>query len=210
MKSKKDDEDWEQFYKETKVEDLPWFTKKLDSDLENEIKTRNIKKGRFLDLGTGDGTQARALAKYGFDVTGTDISETAINNTKKLSDEINFLTDDILNSKLPSNAFDFIFDRGVFHLFDNPQRSKFAEHIKRILDNNGIYFLKCMSIEQEEFPDGNGPNRLTKQEIQDTFEHNFDIEKIKPSVFEAINFDSNPKAWFVILKKKSNVQTVHV
>jgi len=203
MKTKKVDEDWDKFYKETKIEDLPWFTRKLDSDLENEIKTRNLKKGRFLDLGTGDGTQARALAEHGFDVTGSDISGTAIENAKKLSKEINFLTDDIFHSDLPANAFDFIFDRGTFHLFDDFQRPRFVEQIKRILDNNGIYFLKCMSIEQEEFPDGNGPNRLSKQEIIDTFRNYFDIEEIKATVFEAINFDSNPKAWFVVLKKKS-------
>jgi len=203
MKSKKVDEDWDKFYKETQIKDLPWFTKKLDFDLENEIKTRNLKKGRFLDLGTGDGTQALALAKHGFDVTGSDISGIAIENTKKLSKEINFLADDILNSNLPANAFDFIFDRGIFHLFDDSQRPRFVEQIKRILDNNGIYFLKCMSIEQEEFPDGNGPNRLSEKEILDTFRNNFDIEKIKATVFEAINFDSNPKAWFVVLKKKS-------
>jgi len=203
MKSKNEDEDWDKFYKETKIEDLPWFTKKLDSDLENEIKTRDLKKGRFLDLGTGDGTQARALAKLGFDVTGSDISETAIENTKKLSKGINFLTDDILNSSLPANAFDFIFDRGAFHLFDDSQRPKFVEQIKRILDNNGIYFLKCMSIEQEEFPNGKEPNRLSKQEIIDNFRNDFDIEEIKATVFQAINLDSNPKAWFVVLKKKS-------
>jgi len=91
---------------------------------------------------------------------------------------------------------------GIFHLFDDSQRPKFVEQIKRILDNNGIYFLKCMSIEQEEFPDGNGPNRLSEKEILDAFKHDFDIEKIKATVFEAINFDSNPKAWFVVLRKK--------
>ncbi|MFB5631608.1 MAG: class I SAM-dependent methyltransferase [Nitrosopumilaceae archaeon] len=203
MKSKKEDEDWNKFYKKTIIEDLPWFTKKLDYDLENEIKERNLKRGRFLDLGTGDGTQAREIAKYGFDVTGSDISEIAIENAKKLSKEINFLTDDILNSKLPANAFDYVFDRGIFHLFNNFQRPKFVKQIKRILDKDGIYFLKCMSIEQEEFPDGNGPNRLSKQEIIDIFRNEFEIEKIKPTVFEAINFDSNPKAWFVVLKKKS-------
>lgn len=202
MKPKKEDRDWNKFYKETLIEDLPWFTKKLDFDLENEIKVRKLKRGRFLDLGTGDGTQARALAKNGFEVTGSDISEIAIENAKKLSKEINFLTDDILNSKLPANAFDYVFDRGIFHLFDNIQRPKFVEQIKRILDDDGIYFLKCMSIEQEEFPDGSGPNRLSKQEIIDTFRNDFDIEKIKVAVFEAINFDSNPKAWFVVLKKK--------
>ena len=203
MKEKKVDDDWDTFYKETKIEDLPWFTKKLDFDLENEIKSRTLQKGRFLDLGTGDGTQARLLSKYGFDVTGTDISETAINNAQKLSNEINFLVDDILDSKLPSNGFDFIFDRGIFHLFDNSQRPKFAKQIKRILDDGGIYFLKCMSIEQEAFSDGTGPNRLSKQEIIDAFTNDFDIESIKPSSFEAVNFETNLKAWFVVLTKKS-------
>ena len=203
MKPKNKDEEWDEFYKDTKVEELPWFTKKLDFDLENEIKTRNLKKGRFLDLGTGDGTQARELAKHGFDVTGSDISKITIENAKKLSTDINFVTDDILNSKFPTNAFDFVFDRGIFHIFDDSQRPKFVEQIKRILDNDGIYFLKCMSIEQEKFPDGEGPRRLSKQEIIDNFRNDFDIEKIKATVFEAINFDSNPKAWFVVLKKKS-------
>ena len=203
MKSKKVDEDWDKFYKETQIEKLPWFTKKLDFDLENEIKTRNLKKGRFLDLGTGDGTQARKLAKHGFDVTGSDISKITIENAKKLSKDINFLTDDILNSKFPTNAFDFVFDRGIFHIFDDSQRPKAVKQIKRILDNGGIYFLKCMSIEQEEFPDGEGPRRLSKQEIIDNFRNDFDIEKIKATVFEAINFKPYPKAWFVVLKKKS-------
>ena len=201
MNTKKPDEDWDKFYQETKPEDLPWFTKKLESDLENEIKSRNITKGKFLDLGTGDGTQARELAKLGFDVTGTDISETAIDRAKKLSKDINYLTDDILNSKLLASSFDFIFDRGIFHLFDDSHRPKFVEQIKRILKDDGIYFLKCMSIEQEEFPEGSGPHRLTKQEIIDSFSNDFNIEKIFPTAFEAINFDDNPKAWFVVLKK---------
>ena len=126
MKSKEYDEDWDKFYKETKIEDLPWFTKKLDFDLENEIKTRNLKKGRFLDLGTGDGTQARALAEHGFNVTGSDISETVIENIKKLSKEINFLTDDILNSSLPTNAFDLIFaiiDAKLPIITPNPEKT---------------------------------------------------------------------------------------
>ena len=210
MKRKKDDEDWEKFYKETKPEDLPWFTKRLDSDLENEIKSRNLTKGRFLDLGTGDGTQARALARLGFSVTGSDISETAIQNAKKLSNEINFVADDILNSKLSSNIFDYIFDRGTFHLFDDTQREQFVVQILRILDNDGIYFLKCMSIAQEEFADGNGPNRFSEKQIREIFGNDFDIEKIIPTVFETVNFESDPKAWFCVLKKKAwEFQVLH-
>ena len=194
-------QDWDNYYKETKIEELPWFTKNIDSDLANEIKARGLEGGTFLDLGTGDGTQARQLASLGFTVTGTDVSKTAINNAKKLTPEITFLVDDVMDTKLAPGSFDYIFDRGVFHLFDGQLRKQFAGQIKRILHDDGIYFLKCMSIEQEEFTDG-GPNRLSKQEVLDAFCEDFEIEKIIPSVFEVVNFDSNLKAWFAVLKKK--------
>ena len=147
MKPADKNQDWDNYYKETKIEELPWFTKKIDSDLEDEIKSRNLRKGRFLDLGTGDGTQARELDGLGFVVTGTDISQTAINNAKKITPEITFLVDDIMDTKLSPGSFDYIFDRGVFHLFDEPLRKQFAGQIKRILDDDGVHFLKCMSIE---------------------------------------------------------------
>jgi len=109
--------DWDDYYKDNKVEQMPWYHTDLDHDLENEIKSRNLHTGKFLDLGTGPGTQALQLAKRGFDVTGADLSQNAIKKARTLSDEINFVADDILNSNLPDKEFDFIFDRGCFHLF---------------------------------------------------------------------------------------------
>lgn len=197
------DDDWDDFYNEAEVEDLPWFTKRLDFDLQIELKNRDLRKGRFLDLGTGIGTQAIALSKMGFEVTGADISEVAIEKAKKRSDKINFVVDDILSTNLPDSSFDFIFDRGIFHLFDESDRTEFVNQIKRILNDDGIYFLKCMSIEEEEFSGDNAPHRLSKQQIIDIFEDDFDIEKIRPSIFEASNLDYNPKAWFTVMRKKS-------
>ena len=98
--------DWNTYYNDNEVEKMPWYEKNLDNDLENEIISRNLSKGRFLDLGTGPGTQANQLAKRGFDVTGTDLSENAIDKAKTLSNKVNFLTDDFLNSKLPDNEFE--------------------------------------------------------------------------------------------------------
>jgi len=197
------DDDWDDFYNEAEVEDLPWFTKRLDFDLQIELKNRDLRKGRFLDLGTGVGTQAISLSKMGFDVTGADISEIAIDKAKKRSDKINFVVDDILNTKLPDDSFDFIFDRGIFHLFDESDRPEFVKQIKRILNDNGIYFLKCMSMEEEEFSGDNAPHRLSKQQIIDIFGNDFDIEKIRPSIFEASNLDYNPRAWFAVMQKKT-------
>ena len=193
---------WEDYYKETDVQTMPWYEKNLDHDLENEIKLKNYNIGTFLDLGTGPGTQALELSKYGFEVTGTDISQSAIEKARRLSDTINFLVDDILNSKLSDKEFDFILDRGIFHVFDISQRPQYVIQIKRILKDNGILFLKCMKKKKKNLPDNDMPHKLSKQEITDSFGADFVIERIDDSVFRGtLEFD--PKALFAVLNKKS-------
>jgi len=194
---------WDEYYKKTKVEVMPWYEKNLDHALENEIKTNNYNVGNFLDLGTGPGTQALQLSKYNFEVTGTDISQSAIDTAKKLSNDVNFLVDDILNSKLSDKEFDFIFDRGIFHIFDVSQRPQYVKQINRILKDNGILFLKCMSIDEKKIPDDDMPHKLSKQEIMDSFDDEFDIQRINDSVFVGAH-ELKPKAIFVVLKKKSS------
>jgi ubiquinone/menaquinone biosynthesis C-methylase UbiE len=192
---------WDEYYKDTEVETMPWYEKNLDHDVENEIKFNNYNTGNFLDLGTGPGTQALQLSKYNFKVTGTDISQSAIEKAKILYNEISFLVDDVLNSKLPDKKFNFILDRGIFHIFDISQRPQYVQQIKRILNDDGILFLKCMSVEEKNLPDNNMPHKLSKQEIIDSFGVDFDVQKINDTVFSG-NLEINPKALFAVLKKK--------
>ena len=94
------------------MEKLPWYYEALDNDLEEEIRILGVRDGRFLDIGTGPGTQAIQLSKFGFSVTGTDISESAIKRARQLSNKVNFVVDNILETQLNEEAFNFIFDRG--------------------------------------------------------------------------------------------------
>jgi 2-polyprenyl-3-methyl-5-hydroxy-6-metoxy-1,4-benzoquinol methylase len=100
--SGKDFPDWETLYKSQKIETMPWYNENFDSDLEKELDERKIiKDGKFLDLGTGPATQAIWLAKRGFKVIGSDLSEAAINRARKIyasEKSVNFMVDDILNS----------------------------------------------------------------------------------------------------------------
>jgi 2-polyprenyl-3-methyl-5-hydroxy-6-metoxy-1,4-benzoquinol methylase len=74
-----------------------------------------LRSGIALDLGTGPGTQAIHLARRGFAVTATDISEAAIRLASEKAQneglEITWEQDDILDTRL-DRQFDFIFDRG--------------------------------------------------------------------------------------------------
>ena len=147
--SRKDFPDWETLYKSQKIETMPWYNENFDSDLEKELDERKIiNDGKFLDLGTGPATQAIWIAKRGFKVMGSDLSEAAINRARKIyanEKSVNFIVDDILNSNIKENEFSYIFDRGCFHVLSPGDRQKYIMQIKRILKADGILFLKCFS-----------------------------------------------------------------
>ncbi len=201
MAQRKNMPDWDSFYKENKVEEMPWYEKNLDLDLEYQINFMNLTKGKFLDLGTGPGTQAIQLDKLGFEVTGADISKSAIYKAQQLSSKVSFVVDDILNSSFPDNTFNFILDRGCFHVFEPSLRKIYLNQIKKILKDDGILFLKVMSIEEKGLPEDEGPYKFSKQEVIDTFEKDFEIIEIKPTVYYG-TLEPLPKALFAVIKQK--------
>jgi SAM-dependent methyltransferase len=201
MTQRKNIPEWDTFYKENDVEKMPWYEKNLDPDLEYQINSMNITKGKFLDLGTGPGTQAIQLDKLGFEATGSDISKSAIEKAQQLSNNVSFVVDDILNSSFPDNTFDYILDRGCFHVFEPSLRKDYLNQIKKILKNEGILFLKVMSIEEKGLPGDEGPYRFSQQEILDTFEKDFEIVEIKSTVYYG-TLDPLPKALFAVIKQK--------
>lgn len=190
--------DWNNLYRQD-VRTMPWYNEKLDADLEKEIKQREITKGRFLDLGTGPGTQATQLAKMGFDVTGTDLSENAVQKARKLDGTINFVVDDILDSRLEKNSFDYILDRGCFHVLSTDKWDEYCKKIHYILDENGLFFLKCFSIKgkKQDF----GPYKFSEKEIRNIFGKDFVIESITDAVFQG-TLPFFPKALFAVMSKK--------
>ncbi|OGU17649.1 MAG: hypothetical protein A2X61_02205 [Ignavibacteria bacterium GWB2_35_12] len=190
--------DWEEVYKNNKFDILPWFRKKLDQDVVREIKKRKMKSGAVLDLGTGPGTQAIELSKLGFNVTATDVSKSAIKEAKKLTKDINFFVDDILDTKI-KNKFDLILDRGCFHTIEPSDRKRYINNIKMMLNKNGLLLLKCFSDSE---PDtGTGPHRISESMLNDLFTKDFLIEKINHTEFRGKR-KPNPKALFAVMRKK--------
>ena len=204
---RKDFPDWENLYKSQKIETMPWYNENFDFDLEKELDERKIiiinnnsdDSKTFLDLGTGPATQAIWLAKRGFKVIGSDLSEAAINRARKIyanEENVNFIVDDILNSKFKDNEFDYIFDRGCFHVLLPADRQKYISKIKQILKNdNGILFLKCFSDKE---PRQEGPYKFSAEQIRDLFGESFRIDSIKETVYQG-TLDPFPKALFVVM-----------
>ena len=196
--------DWETLYKNQEVKSMPWYSESLDPDLELELDKMNIKKGSFLDLGTGPGTQAIKLYERGFDVTASDLSPTSIHKASvryndHINNKIKFIVDDILSSHLSSNEFDFIFDRGCFHVISPEKRSKYTEEVNRILKQGGLLFLKCFS--DKEPNRDTGPYRFSHDMLKIMFENcGFKVQSITETVYQG-TLNPLPKALFVVISK---------
>lgn len=190
---------WENLYQEQSVETMPWFNPALDADLEKALNQLNLSGKTGLDIGTGPGTQAIALAERGFEVTAVDLSATAIENAKTKAKDlnINWQQDDILNTKL-ERQFDFAFDRGCFHVFAPEQRQNYVSVVNKLIVPEGYLLLKCFSYKETREA---GPYRFTPQEIEEIFHNQFKIIDIQETVYQG-TLEIFPQALFCIMQKE--------
>src|SRR5262249_44568923 len=156
----------------------------LDEDLEKAMDEIGLRGGSALDLGTGPGTQAIHLARRGFAVTATDISEAAIRlameKAQKKGLEITWEQDDILDTRL-DQQFDFIFDRGCFHVLEPERRQDYVRIVSGLLKTGAYLFLKCFSRLQ---PGEQGPYRFTPEQIREIFSVRLSVLSIKETVYQ--------------------------
>jgi len=102
------------------------------------VESQNIK--NILDFGCGSGIVANELKKAGYNVVGVDISQNAINETKRKYPDINFICVSVEN-KLPfeDKEFDAIYCTEVIeHIYDTEFLMK---EFGRILKKDGLLFI---------------------------------------------------------------------
>jgi cyclopropane fatty-acyl-phospholipid synthase-like methyltransferase len=121
----------------------------------------------------------------------------AMRNVYAAEKDVDFIVDDILNSKLKGNEFDYVFDRGCFHVLSPAHRQIYISKIKGVLKDKGILFLKCFSDKE---PRQEGPYKFSQQEIRDLFSKYFRIDSITETVYQG-TLDPFPKALFAVMIK---------
>jgi len=192
---------WEDLYREQEIESLPWFNPELDEDLEKALDELGLRSGSALDLGTGPGTQAIELARRGFTMTATDISEAAIRlaleKAQKRGLEITWKQDDILDTRL-DRQFDLIFDRGCFHVLAPERRGEYVRIVSGLLKTDGYLFMKCFSRLQ---PGEQGPYRFTSEQIREIFGGRLSVLSIKETVYQG-TLDPLPRALSCTMRKR--------
>ena len=183
----------ERIYRKTPLNEIPWNIETPPNVLVELVDSGKVKPCKTIDLGCGTGNYSIYLASVGFDVTGIDISPTAIKianeNAKKKGIKCNFLVADVLgNLNEVKEKFDFAYDWELLHHIFPEQRRIYVENVYKILNPGGKYLSVCFSEKDPEFG-GSIKYRKTRlstilyfsseDELIDLFERYFNIKELR-------------------------------
>jgi len=191
----------------------PWFSEKLDPDIDEYLRANGLTGLDILDVGTCSGSQGIELARRGHRVVGTDVSETALERAKLAAAAetglaISFLLDDIAESRLEDSQFDLVLDRGCYCSICSFNHEEYVASVRRLLRPGGVLLLKTMSSEDQRFMayDKVGgrevqmPFHFTQEQLQKLMSPHFGIEQMRDSFFHSSVLDEPAQARFVIMR----------
>ena len=93
----------------------------------------------------------------------------------------------------------------VFHVFSDEDRERYIDGLASVVKTGGKIFMMCFSDRE---PPGDGPRRVSPDEIREAFAKDWDVESIQQARFETrpdlkdIQFsEGGPFAWFCVIRK---------
>ena len=189
---------WNQSYA---AGELPWDTGEPEPLLVEFVTSGRVQPTRALEIGAGTGTNAIWLAERGFDVLGVDVAPLAAERaTAKLDGRdlhCRFAALDFLASDLPEGPFQFVFDRGCFHVFDEAEeRARFAARVASVLLPGGLW-LSLIGSTDGPLRDV-GPPRRSAREVALAIEPALEIVELRAAEFRG----HGAKAWFVLSRRR--------
>jgi 2-polyprenyl-3-methyl-5-hydroxy-6-metoxy-1,4-benzoquinol methylase len=194
--------EWDAFYRNYPLEELGWELGKPRPILVEYLQNGLLPKGKALDICCGAGTNTVYLAQNGFEVTGIDISKTAIEIAKKKAEEakvcINFLAESFIELPFSDAMFDFVWDMGCFHHVTVEERVTFIAGVHRVLKTSGAYMLTCFS-----YRNGPGWNHFTKQQLIELFGGFFEFGEFRH--YPSLEGDGVIRFFYTVLMKKKQL-----
>ena len=147
-----------------------------------------------LDVGCGTGENALYLAGRGYDVWGIDFIPRAIERARDKALQrglgVHFQVGDALQIDGLGRTFDTVIDSGLFHTFSDEERSLFVRALARAVRPGGAAYLLCFSDQE---PPGEGPRRVSQEEIRAAFREWWVVESILETRFKAIDNPGAPR-----------------
>ncbi len=180
----------------------PWDTGYPEPLLVEFVTSGAVTPGPTLEIGAGTGTNAIWMAERGFDVLGVDVSPLAVDRAQAKMEgrtlRCRFAAWDFLAAPPPDGPFQFVFDRGCFHVFDEPdERQQFAANVGAALAPGGLWLSLIGSTEGP--PREVGPPRRSAREVTLAIEPALEIVALRSAEFRA----HEAKAWFCLSRQRT-------
>jgi SAM-dependent methyltransferase len=190
--------DWNDSYVSGQV---PWDTRQPEPLLTALVASGAVAPGAALEIGAGTGTNAIWLAEQGFDVLGVDIAPLAVEQARARLNgralRCRFAVSDFLAAP-PVGPFQFVFDRGCFHVFDAAaDRQRFAAHVAAVLAPAGLWLSVIGSTEGP--PREQGPPRRTAAEVALAIEPALEIVELRSAGFHQAGI----RAWSCLSRRRT-------
>jgi len=181
---------------------LPWDTGEPEPLLVEFVTSGGVTPGPTLEIGAGTGTNAIWMAERGFDVLGVDISRLAVEKARAKMDgralRCRFAALDFLAASPDGGPFQFVFDRGCFHVFDEPdERQRFAARVAAALAPGGLWLSLIGSTEGP--PREVGPPRRSACEVTLAIEPALEIVELRSGEFRG----QRAKARFCLSRQRT-------
>ena len=134
-------------YRQVHKENLHWFDEKPSGIVFETMEKHSITTGsKIMEIGCGEGRDARFLLTRGYDVLATDISQAAISYCQQRDQEHmeRYACLDCLKDQL-KERFDFIYAVSVIHMLVlQEDRDRFYEFFRNHLKPDGIGLICSM------------------------------------------------------------------
>jgi SAM-dependent methyltransferase len=181
---------------------LPWDTGEPEPLLVEFVTSGAVTPGPTPEIGVGTGTNAIWLAERSFDVLGVDVAPLAVERVhakmERRALRCRLAAWDFLDAPPPDGPFQFVFDRGCFHVIDEPgERQRFAAHVAAALMPGGLWLSLIGSTEGS--PREVGPPRRSAREVTLAIETELEIVELRSVEFRG----NNAKAWFCLSRPRT-------
>ena len=156
-------EHWERIYSTRAPDQVSWYCAHLGAALELIERTQVSQMAAIIDVGGGESTLVDDLLALGFDdITVLDISETAIDATRKRlgnnADRVHWIAADITRVGLEPRRYDLWHDRAVFHfLTGESDRIAYVRQVARAVKPGGHVIIGTFGPE--------GPTRCSGLDV---------------------------------------------
>jgi len=194
-----DYDEWDQIYREYPLDSLGWELGKPRSILVEYVEQGLVTKGKALDLCCGAGTNTVYLAEKGFEVTGIDVSQRALEYARVKAVQahvlVSFVKQSFVDLAFADGWCDFVFDMGCFHHVVPADRDRFIAGVHRVLKGGGGYMLTCFS-----YKNGSAWNHFTEKQLVNFFSRLFKIKDVRH--YSSVEGDGVTRFFYTVWMEK--------